>query len=218
MSGCVLLNESGGPCRPPLRLSKPPGGIGRPQPSGFRSEPGNVYAGFGSLARKAQTTDKVEVQEVVPPAGVLGGAPKLYVTTLSLRTNEAPLPDDGGQSGFFDSLTTSKAGGMHHAFKAMILAAPKGALKAWQPHHHLGPPLKRSVFYAFGFLSGLDFLSGSNGSRYSLNQNRRAKALRFQPFLRSAPARSGDFRFFTIKRKWFFPPGEQGKNVGVKAE
>ena len=116
-----------------------------------------MYAGFGSLARKAQTTDKVEVQEVVPPAGVLGGAPKLYVTTLSLRTNEAPLPDDGGQSGFFDSLTTSKAGGMHHAFKAMILAAPKGALKDLTTASLSQAAAKAACFYAFGFLPGLDF-------------------------------------------------------------
>ena len=53
-----------------------------------------------------QVAEKVEAQEALPSAGVLGAEP------LSLMPQhfpcEALLPGDGGQSGFFDSLLRAK--------------------------------------------------------------------------------------------------------------
>ena len=47
-----------------------------PRPSDFHFEPGGVYvAGSKALRRKAQVAEKVEVQEALPPAGVLGRSP-----------------------------------------------------------------------------------------------------------------------------------------------
>ena len=60
---------------------------------------------------------------------------------------------------------------MHHAFKATILAAPKGALKNLATALLSQAAAKAACFYAFGFLPDLGFLSGSNGSRYSLNDS-----------------------------------------------
>ena len=61
--------------------------------------------------------------------------------------------------------TTGEAGGMHHAFKAMMLAASKDALKS--------PPtakLSRAAAKA-AFSYALEFLLPVNGSMYSLNDS-----------------------------------------------
>ena len=45
-------------------------------PLDSRSETGGLYVGVSAaLLRKAQVAEKVEVQEAVPPAGVLGAEP-----------------------------------------------------------------------------------------------------------------------------------------------
>ena len=59
------------------------GGIGRAQPSDFHSKPGGMYVGFGSLAQQGQG-EKVEAQEALPPAVVLGAE------SLSLMSQHFP--------------------------------------------------------------------------------------------------------------------------------
>ena len=50
-----------------------------------------------------QIAEKVEVQEALVPAEVLGAEP-LSLMPLSLRTSEALFAGNNGQSGLFDSL------------------------------------------------------------------------------------------------------------------
>ena len=65
----------------------------------------------------------------------------------------------------FKIKTTGEAGGMHHAFKAILPAAPKGALNS-PATAYLSPANAKAAFsYAFGFLLPV------NGSMYSLNDN-----------------------------------------------
>ena len=62
--------------------------------------------------------------------------------------------------------TTGKAGGMHHAFKAILLAASQDALNS-SPTAEPSQAAAKAAFSYYAFV----FLLPVNGSMYSLNDN-----------------------------------------------